>query len=252
MDEAFEQIAALEVPSTVILSGAGNIAARTRPATGTVATGRPYIVAISNLYDHKRVDLIIDAYATEPTLRATHDLVIGGKEMVPGTIAILRKQARELGLADSQVRFPGFVSGSTLAALYQSASLYVSASEHEAFPLTPAEALISGLPVVLTDIPPFREIYGDWATFVPVGQVVGLRRAMVAALDNGARDDHGAAVSQRFSWNRNAQELAAVLLRVASGPRPTWRESFDRVQWSGIPRFARAVFGSAAPHGKRS
>ena len=49
------------------------------------------------------------------------------------------------------------------------------------------EALACGTPVVVTDIPVLREVLGDRATFVAVGDLEGLLAAAAAVRTPGAR-----------------------------------------------------------------
>src|SRR5205807_9210221 len=103
--------------------------------------------------------------ALDPYLSRQYDLLIAGQEMEPGLAGRLQALAASLGVG-SQVSLLGFASVRELSSLYHGASAYVSLSEREAFPLTPAEALLAGVPVILSAIDPFRELYGQWATIV--------------------------------------------------------------------------------------
>lgn len=60
-------------------------------------------------------------------------------------------------------------SDAEVAEAYRHASLAIMPSEAEGFGMPIAEALLSGCPVLCADIPVFREIAGDAATLLPVG-----------------------------------------------------------------------------------
>jgi glycosyltransferase involved in cell wall biosynthesis len=124
--------------------------------------------------------------------------------------------------------------------LYERASLYVSASEREAFPLTPAEALVAGIPVVLSDIPPFRELYQDWATLFHSGDVVSLGMAMTHGISRGSRPYQVEEVRARFSWTKNASELLEVLSEAEGVGRPRLMPMLRRVR----PSKLGALFGT--------
>jgi glycosyltransferase involved in cell wall biosynthesis len=242
MDNEFRRSSALNVPSTVILSGPGNLSLD--GSAVALEPRRPYILAVSNIRVYKRHDLVIAAYASQPELRDNYDLIIAGGAETPGALADLQREVLRHDLTPGQVVFVGFVSGERLAALYRSASLYVSASEREAFPLTPAEALLNDLPVVLTDISSFRELYGDLAMFAPAGQATAFGEAMVAAIRRGPRPGQSNSVRDLFSWRRNARELAAVLAHAAADTRLGWRGARSRIRWRRLPVLVRVIVGS--------
>ncbi|MBW3652752.1 MAG: glycosyltransferase family 4 protein [Actinobacteria bacterium] len=79
------------------------------------------------------------------------------------------------------VTLTGHVPDDDLAAIYSGARALVFPSDDEGFGLPTVEALACGTPVVATDIPVLREVLGDRATFVDVGDVEGLLAAGAAA-----------------------------------------------------------------------
>jgi glycosyltransferase involved in cell wall biosynthesis len=62
----------------------------------------------------------------------------------------LKSEAEELGIAD-RVRFPGLVLYSRLPELYASSDVLVFPSEHEPFGLPVNEAMLCGIPVIVSD-----------------------------------------------------------------------------------------------------
>ena len=70
--------------------------------------------------------------------------------------------------------------------LMREAGIFVSPSLYEPFGLAVAEAARMGLPLVLSDIPTFRELWDDAAIFVPPGDP----EALAFALDRLACDPH--------------------------------------------------------------
>lgn len=79
------------------------------------------------------------------------------------------------------VTLTGRVSDEDLAAIYSGARALVFPSDDEGFGLPPVEALACGTPVVASDIPVLREVLGERATFVDVGDLEGLLAAGAAA-----------------------------------------------------------------------
>lgn len=103
---------------------------------------RPYVLSVGQQTGRKRFDLVIRALRQLPS---DHRLVlVGDGPLHPA----YRLQAEEEGVADRVVFRPD-VSDEQLDQLYQSCSAYVLASENEGFPITVAEALLHGRPVIL-------------------------------------------------------------------------------------------------------
>ena len=67
--------------------------------------------------------------------------------------------------------FTGQVGPGELRALYRGAEVFALPSRHEGFGLPVLEAMAQETPVLCSDLPVLREIAGDAATYVPVGDV---------------------------------------------------------------------------------
>ena len=242
----FSRHSALRRSYSIVLSGLGQLEQGLRPTTGI---RRHAIVVVSNLYAYKRIDEVLAAFAEERGLRDSYELVIAGDELEAGLRRRLGNLASVLGCAES-VRFTGFLTKAELLDLYRRAAVMVSASRSEAFPLPPGEALAMSVPVVLSDIPPHRELYGRWARLVTPGDVAGLGQAMLAAVRRGSvPDDQVEELRATFSWARNGEALARILRRAAiTGPVPVKRK-LQAVQLAELPRAVRTVIGRATQAG---
>lgn len=77
-----------------------------------------------------------------------------------------------------------------IVSLYQHADLFVFPSLFEGFGLPPLEAVACGCPAILSDIPIFREIFGDSAMYFDPRSPEGLAALMTRLLtDEQARND---------------------------------------------------------------
>jgi glycosyltransferase involved in cell wall biosynthesis len=115
--------------------------------------------------------------------------------------------------------FHGGVTDTQYRALLDSATALVSASRDEGFGIPVVEAMTRGLPVVLSDIPIFREVAGDAALYAPADDPAAFAAAVRRLEDVGewvARSAAGLERVRGFSWDASAERLLPVLERVAA------------------------------------
>ena len=236
----FSRHSALRRSYSIVLSGLGQLEQVRRPATDT---RRDAVVVVSNLYSYKCIGEVIAAFALERGLRDSYELVIAGGELEVGLRRRLQDLASALGCAE-RVLFTGFLTKAELLDLYRRAAVLVSASREEAFPLPPGEALAMAVPVVLSDIPPHRELYGRWARLVAPSDVDGLCQAMLAAVRQGSvPDDQVEELKATFSWACNGDALARILQRAATTDPVSAKRKLQAVQLAALPHAIRTVIG---------
>jgi phosphatidylinositol alpha-mannosyltransferase len=132
-------------------------------------------------------------------------------------LAAYRRQASRLGVP---VRFLGQVF-SERAALYRKADVYLNPTSRASFGMTLLEAMGCGTPMIVSDIPAFREVADEHAVVVPAGDADRWADAVIALLENQAqRRTMSAAGRERslaFAWPKITDRLLAVYERVAGG-----------------------------------
>lgn len=118
------------------------------------------------------------------------------------------------GLPADAVVLPGYLHDEDLPALLASAQLLVMPSRYEGFGIPPLEALATGTPVVVSDLPVFRENLADQASYVSLGDVEALTHTLAATLTAGRGD---ASVQHRrrehtrpFTWAACATSARAA------------------------------------------
>ena len=125
--------------------------------------------------------------------------------------------------ATSPVSFAGYVDDARLAALLQHAVALLFMSVYEGFGLPVVEAMSVGTPVLASDIPIMREIAGEAAHLLPLGNAEALATAMdEVSSDEALRGDlaaRGLARAADFSWTTSAQIVLETLERVARSAR---------------------------------
>jgi glycosyltransferase involved in cell wall biosynthesis len=103
------------------------------------------IFCCAKLQPWKRPLDLLRAFATAAVPRAYLVYAGDGPQRVE-----LEQEARDLGVSE-HVRILGFVNLSKLPGLYMASDLFVLPSEYDPCPLVVPEALLSGLPVVMSD-----------------------------------------------------------------------------------------------------
>ena len=171
----------------------------------------PFLLMVGARYSHKNVDEVLDM--AEQWSRDFRLVVTscGGDYR-----AMLEKKVAALGLKE-RVEFTDYLSRDALIRLYQGCSALVYPSKWEGFGIPPLEALACGSPVIASDIPVHREVLGDAAFFVRLGDESSWASAFealqseteVAARMNSAGDRLG-----HFTWDRAANALEESLLAV--------------------------------------
>ena len=124
-----------------------------------------------------------------------------------------RSRLESLAPADALVVHDG-TSEDDYRALLATATALVTTSLDEGFGLPLVEAMALGTPVVVSDIPIFREIGGDAALYVPAKDASAVASAIRSLEDPAewvARSTASRARAAQFSWDRSARTLLATL-----------------------------------------
>ena len=132
----------------------------------------------------------------------------------------LEQVAADAGGAD--LVFHDGVDDAEYARLLDEATALVSASRDEGFGIPVVEAMSRGVPVVLSDIPIFREVGGDAAVYARVGDPRSFAAAVRRLEDVGEwrrRSNTALAHVATYSWDASAARLLPVLERVAASRR---------------------------------
>ena len=194
--------------ATRLFATSGNVAGRLERSTGLVAEVLPhpaqalayrdegpgeFILSVNRLDRAKRIDLLIEAAALEPTLQV---VIVG--EGPDGDR--LRRLAHERGL-DGRVRFAGRVDRDELARLYATCFASYYAPVDEDFGLGPYESFLSGKPVLTaTDSGGPLDVVREGST----GRVVAAEPAAIGSAAVWLREHPGEA----FTFGRAGKAIA--------------------------------------------
>ena len=178
-------------------------------AAELAARGLPerYLLFIGNVAPRKGLPTLLAA------LRELHD-------QDPDTPPLVLAGPPGWGPALETTRLPagavvpaGYLETADLRRLVAGAALLAYPSVYEGFGLPPLEAFAAGVPVVASDLAVVREVTGDLATLVPVGDPAALAGALRATL---AGPVDGAALRARartFGWAATAAATARAYER---------------------------------------
>ena len=193
------------------------------PSEAVPVDGVParYILTVASSAPHKRVGDVVKGWAQslDRRDRAVSLVIIGG---------LTQRQVEENLLMagvhrDLLIHLGPVVERGRLKWLYANAKATVSMSVLESLSLTPIEAASVGCPVVLSDIPVHREIFGDDALFVAPEDTASLGRQLCSTVygwEPGTRvwdwpvswDDHARALVELLGGAARSNRRSGALL----------------------------------------
>lgn len=177
-------------------------------------TAEPFLLIVGARYSHKNVDEVLqhsDLWSSRYRLKITS---CGGtyRRLLEAEVV-----ARKL---EQRVDFLDYVERRDLVQLYRSCVALVYPSKWEGFGIPPLEALACGSPVIASDIPVHREVLGEAAVFVRLGDAESWQEGFAALEDRALIETHLAKAGdllRRFTWNNSAKALETSLLAVEPG-----------------------------------
>ncbi len=178
---------------------------------------KPYFLFVGTLERKKNVVNLVKAfnYFLEK-YQLDLNLVIAGK--ADSHYPQIKQEALNIKHR-SQVVFTGYVSDTDLACLYQGAYAFVSASLHEGFGLPGVEAMTFGLPLVISNLPVFNEVYDNAGIFFDPLNIEDIAEKMyLIASDSGFYKQMQAKSLARgllFDWSKTAKETLAVYYEIS-------------------------------------
>jgi len=165
------------------------------------------LVYMGTFMPYKNVETLVRAAALLPD----HEL-----HLMSRIDAADRARLSALG-PGARLVFHDGADDATYRDVLRGATALVTASRDEGFGLPLVEAMGVGTPLVVSDIPVFREVGGHAATYVDADDVAGFVRAVRALADETAFAKASAAARERaehYSWDSSARILLALAERV--------------------------------------
>jgi glycosyltransferase involved in cell wall biosynthesis len=189
---------------TCLVSGAGVLARGLATTAQPASLRAPYILLLGNLTPNKNTGFLVAALKL---LRA--------KGVTINAYHVGRDAYGALNDADGVIEQLGSVDDARLDAVLGSARALIACSSYEGFGLPIIEAHDRGVPVIASDIPVFRDVAGDGALFVQLGDVAGFAASIEAMISNDAlHADLSTAArinAKRYTWDNSAAAAEAQI-----------------------------------------
>ncbi|WP_066903699.1 glycosyltransferase family 4 protein [Millisia brevis] len=196
------------------------------PGDAAIPAARPdgpgVLVYMGSFMPYKNVDTLVRAARLLPD----HELhlmsrITAAEEARLREIAGGKLGGGEVG-GGARLVFHNGATDAVYRELLGRATALVTASRDEGFGIPLVEAMALGAPVVVSDIPVFREIGGEAAYFVNPDDAEGFAAAIERLSDRDEWTRRSAAArrqSETFTWSRSAAVLSDLLVRLADRGR---------------------------------
>jgi len=174
--------------------------------------GKDYILYVGLRIAHKNVEGIIRAFLLLlddfPKLKL---VIAGNRYLTPDMVDRWKRDPRLMGRL-MEIPDP---SDEDIARLLGGANAFVFPSFAEGFGLPPLEAMAAGVPVVCSDIPVFREVYGDTVRYVnpsrPESIAEGVREVLTDHELSARYALHGRARAELYRKDRSFNAYLALI-----------------------------------------
>lgn len=178
-----------------------------------------FFLYVGNAYPHKNLERLIDAFSQIESNdyplasnKSQVQLVLVGKEDY--FYKRIKEKVLRMNLG-KKVLFFGHANDDELAYLYSHALAYISPSLMEGFGLPPLEALAHHCPVLVSDIPAFRETLKNAALFFNPLNAADIADCMKSILKNGRKyyttmTGNFSQQSAMFSWKEMTKKTLEI------------------------------------------
>ena len=176
-------------------------------------------VFCSRLHPQKGVGGLLDIWRLVMNRVPQARLAIIGNG-APDYEAFLRKKANRLGVSEN-VKWLGYVNNVEKYRIYRASKMLLHTTVYDNNGMVAAEALCSGLPVMMYDLPMLRDLYTDGCLKVPEKNAEAFADAIVSLLRDSDRivavrptPAQVAALRQRWDWRQRTDLFMEFVCRL--------------------------------------
>lgn len=162
-----------------------------------------YFLFLGTLEPRKNLVQLVDAYCALPaTTKKRFSLVLAGGLgwMMDDQIAYIHAKVAQ----GEHIILTGYCTGDERQGLYEHACSFVISSHYEGFGMPVLEAMVYGLPTIVSDIPVFHELCGDSVNYFH--DTAELTKLMSAHTTASRRLDYSS-ILKSYSWDNVAQKV---------------------------------------------
>lgn len=162
-----------------------------------------FILCLSTLEPRKNLPLLINAYCNlQLEAPNDHHLVLAGRRgwKVDDLLHDVPNEIRD------KITITGFIDEEDLPALYRLASVFCFPSVYEGFGIPPLEALSCDCPTLLSNIPVFKEVYGNAVEYFTNNNLGSLKETLGRIVESGSSVDSQTRLEcvSRYEWGSSA------------------------------------------------
>ena len=166
-------------------------------------SNRPYFIYVGSLHKRKNIERMLKAFQAF-NLDNKWDFIIIGTDMWKGQL--------NLDGISNNVKFFGRKSGDELAMWIASSSALVYVSYFEGFGLPIIEGMMSGVPVISSNLTSLPEVGGNAVIYVDPFNIESISEGMQEAINNYSKYRNlGLEQATIFSWDKSALEVKKTL-----------------------------------------
>lgn len=178
--------------------------------------GKKLILFFSRINFKKGLDILIPAFIKLARQHPDYHLALVGPDdsnLVPGILQQLKQAGIETDGENKRVTITGMLSGQDKLAVLNDADVFVLPSYSENFGIAVIEAMLCGLPVIISDkVNIWREVVADGAGIAGPGNADWFAENIEAILQDPQKcKSMGQAgiesVKKRYSWDQIASQL---------------------------------------------
>lgn len=163
-----------------------------------------YFLYVGTLEPRKNPELLLDSYLSLPReTRQQYSLVYAGR--IGWKMEKLQQKIQNAIENGERIILTNYISDEDLASLYTNTKAFILPSHYEGFGMPVMEALSYHIPVVVNDIPVFREVFQDKVTYF--NDQESLSRTILDIISGKIKDRDNSRFIKSFSWQKVADEI---------------------------------------------
>lgn len=171
-----------------------------------------YLLAINLQFHHKNIITLIKAYELIRN-RISQKLVLVGS--VPERVSYIKDYVKEHGL-EEDVIFTGFIEDKEKEELLCHTELYINPTKFEGFGMTAVEAMMLGIPTLISGIPVNREVTkGLCEYYEPAEDAEALAKKIVYCMENPVAKEKleqiGEQLKEAYHYQKVSREYMKLL-----------------------------------------